>query len=94
MKRKFDLIFRGSALALAALLLWSVRASAQTNPPISTPTTNNAAASAPAKGEKSGSKNYHGRLTFGLDKLEVLNTVTAFGEPLWKYLASLIYIFL
>ena len=94
MKRKFDLIFRGSALALAALLLWSVRASAQTNPPISTPTTNNAAASAPGKGEKSGSKNYHGHLTFGLDKLEVLNTVTAFGEPLWKYLASLIYIFL
>src|SRR5256886_258915 len=94
MKRKFDLIFRGYALALAALLLWSVRASAQTNTPISTPSTNNAAAPAPGKGEKSGSKNYHGHLTFGLDKLEVLNTATAFGEPLWKYLASLIYIFL
>ncbi len=94
MKQKFDLIFSGSALALAALLLWSVWASAQTNPQIPTPTTNHAAAPAPGKPEKSGSKTDHGHLTFGLDKLEALNTVTAFGEPLWKYLASLIYIFL
>src|SRR2546430_8664695 len=94
MKRKFDLIFRGSARAWAARRLWPARPRAQTTPPISTPTPNKAAASAPGKGEKSGSKNYHGHLTFGLDKLEVLNTVTAFGEPLWKYLASLIYIFL
>jgi len=33
-------------------------------------------------------------LTFGLDRIEVLNDIVIFGQPLWKYLASLIYILL
>src|SRR6266849_6047173 len=33
-------------------------------------------------------------LTFGLDRIDVLNDVVIFGQPLWKYLASLIYILL
>jgi len=33
-------------------------------------------------------------LTFGLDRIEVLNDIVIFGQPLWKYVASLIYILL
>jgi MscS family membrane protein len=33
-------------------------------------------------------------LTFGLDRLPVLREAHFLGEPLWKYIASLIYIFL
>jgi hypothetical protein len=31
---------------------------------------------------------------FCLDRLEVLVTHTLFGQPLWKYISSLIYVFL
>src|SRR5436853_980214 len=33
-------------------------------------------------------------LTFGLDRLPFLRQTHFMGEPLWKYIASLIYIFL
>src|SRR2546429_298449 len=33
-------------------------------------------------------------LTFGLDRIDLLNNIVIFGQPLWKYLASLIYILL
>src|ERR1044071_1015705 len=33
-------------------------------------------------------------LTFGLDRVDVLNDIVFLGEPLWKYIASLIYILL
>ena len=33
-------------------------------------------------------------LTFGLDRVDVLNKIVFLGEPLWKYIASLIYILL
>src|SRR5690349_10797657 len=95
MKRKFDWIFRGYVFALAVLLLWSVWTVAQTNTPASTTNrTVSAASEAPLKSSPAESKARHLRLTFGLDRIEVLNTVAPFGEPLWKYLASLIYIFL
>ena len=99
MKRKFDLIFRSYVVALAALLLWSVWSCAQTNAPVSTTNTSRSDAAA-ADTSKSGkkaedeSKGEHVRLSFGLDKIEMLNSATAFGQPLWKYLAALIYIFL
>lgn len=98
MKRKFDLAFRGYIFALAALLLWSVWSVAQTAAP--TAATNRvgspaaADASNPGKPAPSEDKSKRVRLTFFLERVEILNSATAFGEPLWKYLASLIYIFL
>ena len=76
------------------LLLWSACALAQTNAPSSATSTTNAKAPASARSERrlSGAERDH--LTFFLDRVEVLNTTTVFGEPLWKYIASLIYIFL
>jgi len=94
MKRKFDLVFRGYVFALAVLLLWSVWSVAQTNTTPSSIGTNSAAASAPGKPDKEAAKSGRFHLTFGLDKIEVLNTAAPFGEPLWKYIASLIYTFL
>jgi len=94
MKRKFDLIFRGCVFTLAALLLWSVWVVAQTNTASSTTTTNSAASSTARKTDKSEPLTSRFHLTFGLDKIEMLNTAAPFGQPLWKYVASLIYIFL
>ena len=31
-------------------------------------------------------------LTFGLDRIPFVRDTSLFGEPLWKYLASLVYI--
>jgi MscS family membrane protein len=85
-------------LALVALLLWSVGAIAQTNTPLLSAGTNNppgmAAAANPGKAAKNESPPKHIHLTFFLDRVEFLNAASAFGEPLWKYLASMIYIFL
>jgi MscS family membrane protein len=90
--------FRGCFVALIALLLWSVRATAQTNTPASTINRANSigaeASGMPANAARSEAKPKRIPVTFYLDKVEVLNTATVFGEPLWKYMASLIYIFL
>ena len=93
MKRKFDLMRRAYVGALAALLLWSLWAIAQTNPPPSTNAVSSAAGAALGRG-KSGRSANEVYLTFSLDRIQALNTNTLFGEPLWKYIASLIYIFL
>src|SRR5437016_13965236 len=98
MKRKVDRVLNSGVLSLVALLLWSVWAAAQTNPPA--PATNavrSTAAGASLNGERSGRDRARAErvsLTFYLDQVSVLNTATAFGEPLWKYIASLLYIFL
>src|SRR5437870_2220239 len=78
MNRKFEILFRGYAFAMATLLLWSVWAGAQTNPPASTTNTNrsDAAAGDASRGGKTAdddSKVKHVQLTFGLDKIEILS---------------------
>src|SRR5438552_3339190 len=89
MKVKFEILFRGSLMFLALTLAWSVWAAAQ-------PATNKAPAitvtnrpSALIKDVERLDEHY---LTFWLDRIEPLRTNTLFGEPLWKYLASLIYV--
>ena len=89
---------RGHVFALLALLLWSIGAVAQTNTPVSTsgkasPSGVETTAS-PGKTGRNEPPPKHVHLTFFLDRVEVLNAATVFGERLWKYFASLIYIFL
>src|ERR1044072_2262960 len=94
MKRKLDLIFRGYVFALVALLFWAVWTEAQTN---DVPATNAPARRAtPTSTEPSRncSLTHRDELTFGVDKIEVLNHQWPSGIPLWQYVASLIYIFL
>lgn len=90
MKLKFERVYGVFIAGLVILLLWSVWAVAQTN--------TNQVAAATKTNSPSGlfrmeQVDQH-FLTFGLDRIEILRTVKPLGEPLWKYIASLIYIFL
>ena len=98
MKFKFERAYRGFLGLLFLIAFWAVWASAQTNTNATAVATTHAtlivqtnqAIALVAKLE-----HLEGRyLTFGLDRVPVLKDRTAFGEPWWKYLASLIYIFL
>jgi len=88
MKLQFKTFFRGYIVILAVVLFWALWAGAQspTNAPAS-PQTTNALAKAIARLDR----HYE---TFGLDRVDFLHENTVLGQPLWKYLASLIYILL
>jgi MscS family membrane protein len=75
---------------LVATLAWSIWATAQTatNQPVLS-TSNQPSALVRHVERLEG---HH--LTFGLDRLEPLRELKLLGEPLWKYLASLLYILL
>jgi MscS family membrane protein len=90
MKLKFETAVRWCTAVLLVGLFWSIWASAQvksTNAPAATSTNSTRLLSALSELDQD-------YLTFGLDKWEFLREHTLFGEPYWKYLASLIYIFL
>ena len=94
MKRKLDVIFRSYVFALAALLLWAVWSEAQTNTLLTTNAVPRRATPITADSDRGSSIVHKDQLTFGLDKIEVLNHQWPSGIPLWQYFASLIYIFL
>jgi MscS family membrane protein len=90
--KKFDTWFRGLLIFLLVTLVWGVWAGAQT-------TTNRPSAAAGRTNGPSilvkGVERFEAHpLTFGLDRLGPLQENTFLGEPLWKYLASVIYILL
>jgi MscS family membrane protein len=82
MKFRFDLVYRAGLLAMLLIAGWSLWAGAQETANTIAPT-NSAATNSPPR-----------TLTFGLDHMDVLRETPLFGQPLWKYLASLIYIVL
>ncbi len=98
MKRKFEIFFRAQVIVLAALLLWSVWTGAQTNTRASTrnPNQSRAAAAETSGPSKAGEvfRVMQAEMTFGLDKIEILNSTRAFGIPLWQYKVVSFVIFL
>jgi MscS family membrane protein len=97
MKLKFETLFRGLITFLALTLVWGIWQSAQS----ATNVTPEAAAAEPSSTTNQvtallrGIERIDGHyLTFGLDRIETFRTINVFGEPLWKYLASAIYILL
>ena len=73
---------------LLVIMLWGVLAGAQpTNQPEAMPSGTNDS----VLGQGVAQRNEH-FLTFGLDRVAVLRDIKFLNEPLWKYLASLIYI--
>ena len=92
MKLKFDVFFRAYLFLFIALLFWSVWASAQesanqtTNAAFSAASTNNLVSRLAQIDED--------YVSFGLNRFGVLREHSFFGQPLWKYLASLIFVFL
>jgi MscS family membrane protein len=92
MKSKFEFWFRGFLILLVVCLFWSVWASAQ---PTNAVPAANATNSASTNGFFPGlSQLDEDHLSFGLNQIDLLRNRKLFGEPLWKYLASLIYVFL
>jgi MscS family membrane protein len=92
MKLKFETCFRAVLIFLLVIAACSLWAAAQTN-------TNTAAAGDIHTNQPPAGTNHleglgQRHLTFGLDRLPALRELRLLGEPLWKYLASLIYIFL
>jgi MscS family membrane protein len=88
MKFRFDFIYRVGLLSLLIVACWSVWASAQPAAPVTTPT------NAPARPVLLLLTNQLPALTFGLDSVDALNQHELLGQPLWKYLASAIYVVL
>src|SRR5689334_13641013 len=89
MKVKFETWFRAVMGLLLVAMLWGLLAGAQTtNSPNATPDATNHS-SALGRGVTQIEEHF---LTFGLDRVEVLRGTKILSEPLWKYLASLIYI--
>ena len=83
-------MFRSGLVFLLALLAWSLWAGAQTNTNQATVVVTNP----PSRLVREVERMEQHRLTFGLDRLAPLRDHTLLGEPLWKYVASLIYILL
>src|SRR6266542_5579482 len=90
MKLKFESAFCAGMVFLLVILAWSVWAAAQpaTNSPARAVTNGPPAL---VRNVEQFDQRY---LTFGLDQVEDLREHYLFGEPLWKYPASLIYILL
>jgi MscS family membrane protein len=91
MKLKFETCFRGLMGLLLVAMLWGLWAGAQTvtNQGGAAPATANRPPSAFSRGMERLDDHY---LTFGLDRIPFVRDTSLFGEPLWKYLASLVYI--
>lgn len=85
MKFRFEFIYRLGLALLALVAFWAVWANAGPSTVTNLP---------PAAESTGTSTNQFQALTFGLDKIDSLNQYKPLGQPLWKYLASLIYIVL
>lgn len=101
MKSRFEAFYRGLLLVLAVGLFWSVWVGAEraraADPAVGVSTnalveTN--AAAGPATGIKLLPTIDRHRLSFGLDRVPVLERNRFLGIPLWQYVASFVFIFL
>jgi len=89
MKWRFEWLYRLGLAALFSGAVWSVWAGAQeTNTPVA------GTVAAVNRSPANFFKLPEHALTFGLDHVELLREQTVLEQPLWKYLASLIYIVL
>jgi MscS family membrane protein len=87
MKWRFEWIYRFGLAVLLVIAFWAVWAGAQeTSAPAAAAMTN-----PPALLKIELSAHYE---SFGLDRIDFLRETPLLGQPLWKYLASLIYIVL
>jgi len=92
MKRfRFELIYRVGLALLLVIAFWSVWANAQTTTTNKLPSV--VSNSAPST-NTSSTNQFQALMTFGLDQIDILTETKILAEPLWKYLASLIYIVL
>jgi MscS family membrane protein len=84
------MVFRAGMVLLLITLAWSIWAGAQTN----TNTVPALKTNEPSTLIRNVERLEEHHLTFGLDRVEPLRDYKLMGEPLWKYIASFIYILL
>ena len=90
MRVTFKTFFRAIIAFLVIAFAWSLWASAQTTTNLTPLAATNQHSVVVREVEQ-----LDGRyLTFGLDRIQPLKSSVVLGEPLWKYIASLIYILL
>ena len=82
MKFRFEIVYRLGLALLLVVACWSVWANAQPVPATNAPSASGV------------STNQFQMLTFGLENVPALEQRTFLEQPLWKYIASLIYILL
>ena len=90
MRVKFETVLRGVMLFLIMIALGGIWAAAQSATNLAPVVRTNPGSSV----VKHISRLEGQYLTFGLDRVKPLEETIIFGQPLWKYLASLIYILL
>jgi len=88
MKWRFQWVWRLGLVAFAAIAFWAVWSEAQT---VTNIPAKPAGITTPAS-DPTTPTNKIPVLTFGLDTVDFLKEHEALNQPLWKYLASLIYI--
>jgi MscS family membrane protein len=93
MRPNFEKLVRFSLFTLVALLGWSIWVGAQEPATNAAPRLENLTTAAPPAGAPKPAAP-HAAVTFGLDRIPLLSDTEWLGEPLWKYLASLIYLVL
>ncbi|MFM2294565.1 MAG: hypothetical protein RLZZ350_978 [Verrucomicrobiota bacterium] len=86
MKWRFQWLYWFGLAVLFVTAGWAVFADAQT--------VSNVVANAGSHAPSGGSNTNAPLLTFGLDQIPLLADTKPFGEPLWKYFSSLIYVVL
>ena len=91
MRLRFDTLYRCGLALLVGLLFWSLWANAQTESTnqaglFTTPVTNNLATRLSQLDEA--------YVSFGLNRIGFLRDHSVLGQPLWKYVASLVFVFL
>jgi MscS family membrane protein len=95
MKWRFEWLYRLGLSALFVLAFWAVWAQAQVPPSTNAPgttadRTNRITRTFPLSNDHTNTI----QMTFGLDNVDILRQTTVLDQPLWKYLAFLIYIVL
>jgi len=88
MKFRFDMVYRAGLVLLLLTSFWAVWANAQSSEATNQPPAVRVVV------PEAASTNQFQALTFGLNDVAFLNSHTRLTQPLWKYLASLIYILL
>jgi len=89
-KTKFETAYRGVMICLFIIFVLGLWASAQTNTNLAPKTVTNEPSSLFRIVERAEDH----PLTFGLDRVGPLREARFLGEPIWKYLASLVYLLL
>ena len=99
MKWRFEWVYRLGLATLFVLAFWAVWAAAQepvrTNAPAVVVVHTNWVDQVRTRWiDKIGTNDLSGTLSFGLDKVDFLRETKVLDQPLWKYVASLIFIIL